>query len=459
MTATETATSRPAPSKNDGRTRYAICGLSNRAIGMYIPALTTHPRYSRESSLVAVLDMDQARLDAFRELRGLDFASFHPDEFDRMVSETAPDVIIVTTPDGTHVDYVVQALAHDLDVITEKPMVIDSEQSKRIFEAEAKSEGTVRVTHNTRYTAANRQIKKMILDGLVGRITNVEFVWNIDTYHGSSYFYRWNRDRSKSGGMSITKGCHHFDLLNWWMGDVPEQVFAFGALNYYGDKSPWNPSNIDGKDYTVQEQRERCAYRQRWLSTDAPPADDHLKPGDPGYTLPNEAQYPKDHPLYIYDKEIDIEDTYSVVIRYRGGASATYSTNFSAAWEGYTVAINGTKGRIESSHLSAPSRAPFPAEDQQTITYYPMFGERQVHETRKMAGGHGGADPLLLRHVLTGDDAGNGELGLAAGSLDGAYAVAVGEAVWRSARENRLIAISELVPNQENPYTKGPYEH
>ena len=421
---------------------------------MYIPELTTHSVHSRSAELVAVVDMDLPRVEAFKELRGLDLVAYRPDAFDRMIQETAPDVVIVTTPDGTHVDFIVQALGHDLDAITEKPMVIDCEQAKRVFAAEAVSKGTVRVTHNNRYRAAHMQIKRMILGGMVGRITNVEFVWNVDTYHGSSYFYRWNRDRAMSGGMSITKSCHHFDVLNWWMADVPRQVFAFGALNYYGANSPWNPSLIDGKAYSTREQRERCAYRNRWLSADAPPEDDHLRPGDPGYTLPNEAQYPRDHPLYIYDEEIDIEDTYSAVIQYQGGASATYSTNFSAPWEGYTVAINGTHGRLETTYYAAPSRAPFPVTDQQTITYFPMFGERQIHETRKAAGGHGGSDPLLLRHLFTGELAENDELGLAAGSLDGAYAVAVGEGVWRSARENRIIAIDELLGVGDNPYKK-----
>jgi predicted dehydrogenase len=457
-TATTAQPANQASTGNDRRVRYAICGLSNRAIGMYVPALTTNPDYSAGAALVAVVDMDLPRVEAFKELRHLDFAAYLPSEFDRMVTEARPDVVIVTTPDGTHVDFIVQALEHNIDVITEKPMVIDSTQANRIFAAEAASSGTVRVTHNSRYTAANMQIKRMLLDGLIGRITNVEFVWNIDTYHGSSYFYRWNRDRTKSGGMSITKGCHHFDLLNWWMAEVPDQVFAFGALNYYGAKSPWNPSLIDGKDYSVPEQRERCAYRQHWMKDDAPPADDHLKPGDPGYTLPNEAQYPKDHPIYIYDAEIDIEDTYSAVIRYQGGASATYSANFSAPWEGYTLAINGTRGRLETTHYSAPSRCPFPASDQQVITYYPMFGEPQTFEPRSTSGSHGGADPLLLRHLFTGKLAEDDELGLGAGSLDGAYAVAVGEAVWRSARENRLIAIGDLVHASGNPYRKGTHD-
>ncbi len=428
-----------------GRTRYAICGLSNRAIGMYIPAFTNETVIAEHGELVALIDIDMNRVEAFTQRNGLDVRAFEPDAFNRMVDETRPDVVIVTTPDGTHVDYIVQALDRGLDVITEKPMVIDSAQAQAVIDAEENSTGTVRVAHNYRYMQAHMQIKRMILEGMLGRITNVEMVWNIDTYHGSSYFYRWNRDRSKSGGMSITKGCHHFDLLNWWLGDIPREVYAFGALNYYGAKSPYNPSLVDGKDYTPAEQRERCPYRTHWLSGSAAPKDDHLRPVDRKHNLPNEAQYPPDQPMYIYDEEIAIEDTYSAILRYRGGATVTYSTNFSAPWEGYTLAINGTQGRLETVHYTAPSRCPFPATDHQPITYYPMFGQRQIHETRHLSGGHGGSDPLLLRNLFVGLTHEDAELGLSAGSMDGAYAVAIGEAMWRSATESRLVQIDDLL--------------
>jgi predicted dehydrogenase len=417
---------------------------------MYVPALTGETLTAQYGELVALLDMDEARVRAFAEREQLDVPAYSPDQFSRMVRETRPEAVIVTTPDGTHVDYIVQALEHDLNVITEKPMVIDSQQARRVFAAEAQSKGTVRVTHNYRYTQPHMQIKRMIQNDMIGRITNVELVWNIDTYHGSSYFYRWNRDREKSGGMSITKGCHHFDLLNWWIGDQPAEVFSFGALNYYGAKSPWNPSLIDGEAYSPLEQRARCAYNRHWQSDPATaPVDDHLKPTDRRFKLPNERQYPKGQPIYIYDEDIAIEDTYSAVIRYRGGASVSYSANFSAPWEGYTLAINGTKGRLESTHYTSPSRCPFPASDRQPITYYPMFGERQIHETRVLPGGHGGGDPLILRNLFVETTPENTELGLNATSLDGAYAVAVGEAVWRSVEEKRVIDIEALLQRDQ----------
>ena len=245
--------------------------------------------------------------------------------------------------------------------------------------------------------------------------------------------------------------------VNWWLDDVPAQVFAYGALNYYGAHSPYNPSKQDGRAYSVEEQRRRCPYYQRWRPAgQEPPLDDHLLVHRQALDLPNEAQYPSDHPLYIYDEEIAIEDTYSAVVRYRGGASLSYSANCSAPWEGYILGINGTKGRLETVHYTARARCPFPASERQQITYYPLFGERQVHETRLAAGGHGGADPLLKRDLFVGPSPESDELGLEAGSLAGAYAVAVGEAIWRSVAENRPIAIGELLPIEEAGFKPAP---
>ena len=433
------------PGDRGRKTRYVVCGLSARAIGLYIPALTNGSAVAEASELVAVVDIDQPRVAEFLEREHLEVPGFAPDAFDRMVDATSPDCAIITTPDGTHVDYIIAALKRDLDVICEKPMVIDSEQARRVFAAESTSKGSLRVTHNSRYTPGHMQVKKMIRDGLVGRITNVDLSWNIDTYHGASYFYRWNRDRSKSGGMSITKGCHHFDLLNWWIDDVPEDVFAFGALNYYGAKSPHNPSIRDGVDYSPLEQRERCGYHNRWNSADATaPADDHLSVRTGSKRLSNEAQYPSDTPIYLYDEAISIEDTYSAVIRYRGGASVSYSANFSAPWEGYTLVINGTHGRIEKTLRHERDR-PNDVGARESVTYYPIFGARQIHETVQVVGMHGGADPLLLQNLFVEPVAQSDSLSLNADSMQAAYAVAVGEAVWRSATERRAINIQELL--------------
>lgn len=428
---------------------YAICGMSSRAIGHFVlplmgnPKLPEYGNYSKYGRVVGVLDIDEERVRVFNENQGTQYPFYPADSLDRMIQETRPDVVVVTGPDGTHAEYIVGALKHDVDVISEKPMVINCEQARAVIEATRKSKGSLRVAHNYRYTPAHKLIKRIILDGKLGRITNIEFAYNIDTFHGSSYFLRWNRERSKSGGLTISKGCHHFDLVNWWLDDLPAQVFAYGALNYYGKDSPHNPSQREGKGYSLDEVKARCPYHQRWYSREmAPPQDDHLGAHDKAFVLPQTVQYPPGQkPRYLYDAEIAVEDTYSVVVRYRRGASMTYSCNFSCPWEGYTLAINGTHGRLETTHYTAPSRCPFPVNDRQSVTYMPMFGERQVWETRQMAGGHGGADDVMKWDMFAGQSEESKALGIFAGAESGAYAVVVGELIWRSIEANRPLDV------------------
>jgi predicted dehydrogenase len=421
--------------------RYALCGLSGRGLRLFgVPLLgpagpnDTGVDLSGHGELVAVVDIDEERVRRFTERLTRPMPYYRPEAFEQMVAETSPDVVLVASPDHTHADYVVAALRHGIDAVTEKPLAASCEQVRAMLAAERESTASIRVTHNMRYAARNRRLKEMMLDGLVGTVTTVELVWNVDTVHGSSYFSRWNWERAHSGGLSVHKSCHHLDLVGWLIDDVPQQVFGYGGLRYFGPDSPHNP----GADLSVREQTERCPYFRQWQAAGEPVVDGFARPRPASYGLPYGVQYPQTRSRYIYDAGIDIEDSYSAVLRYRGGATMTYSMILSSPWEGYRLAINGTHGRIEADWVMS-------GHGRNTITYYPMFGERQVHEIPPAPGGHDGADPQLQHDLFVGPSDESRRLGLAADSLQGAYAVAAGEAIWRSAADNRPYEIAELL--------------
>ena len=37
------------------------------------------------------------------------------------------------------------------------------------------------------------------------------------------------------------KSTHHFDLVNWWLADVPTRVYARGGLRFYGAANAGRP--------------------------------------------------------------------------------------------------------------------------------------------------------------------------------------------------------------------------
>lgn len=434
------------------KTRFVICGLSLRGIYHFILPLIgkNHEggtNFSDRAELVGILDVDRARVEAFLKKVGLQIPYYPADAAGRMIKETRADVLIAVGPDVTHCEHIVAGLEAGCDVIVEKPMVINCEQVRRVQAAERKSGRTVRVAHNYRYTPTHQRLKRMILDGQLGRITNVEFTYNLDTFHGSSYFYRWNRDRDRSGGLSIHKCCHHFDLANWWVGDAPAELFAFGALNYYGPNGALRPRDANGRPLPPADEKRQCPVFQKHYAGKVAPDSNEITTGWDQYSLPYDVQYPTEKRRYIYDDEIRIEDTYNAVVRYRGGATMSYSCNFCTPWEGYILGINGTAGRIEIVHRSDPDPTgkTSPASDTGLITYYPLFGGKQLIEIPPAGGGHGGADFVIQNDLILGPSAESKELQLLAGSEAGAHAIAMGEAVWRSIQERRPISIPGLL--------------
>ena len=422
--------------------RYAIVGVSGRSGGFTKSILQT---YSDRAEIVALLDRNTKRMEIFNEEKGLDIPCYGDQEFDRMADETKPDCVIISTTDATHHIYIIAALERDIDAVCEKPMTTDAEKVRAILAAQKKSKGAAQVTHNYRYRPVCTKIREMVLDGKIGRPTHVDFNYYLDTFHGASYFKRWNRYLEQSGSLLVTKACHHFDLVNWWLGQKPAEVFAYAALNYYGPDGRYNPARADGRRCSTC--KDKCAYYLRHSSpTGVGSEDEHLiNFNNPG----KNEQYAAADGYYadrcIFDSDINIWDTHCLVVRYDGGAMMSYSFNASVPYEGYRLAINGTEGRIESDAVHGSGmRVPFPHPGPENIRYFPMFGGRETIEVVSKGGGHGGGDPLLKREIFLGRDE-TDRTGRFAGVLDAGLAVLVGVAARTSLKSGRPVRIKDLL--------------
>ena len=67
--------------------------------------------------------------------------------------------------------------------------------------------------------------------------------------------------------------------------------------------------------------------------------------------------------------------------------------------EGYRLAFNGTKGRLEVRDYE---RQPFPVADETEIYLTKNFGRREKIEIPKAEGGHGGGDDRLRDLIFRG---------------------------------------------------------
>ena len=440
----------------DRRRRYALIGVSNRGVASFAKPLigavggeesglgygASADDFSTVGMLVAVLDVDRVRAEAF--VRTLvphghpPVAVYEPEQLDELFSESRPDVVVIASPDHTHGHYIRAALAASIDVISEKPMVATAAEAAEVLAAERASAATVRVTHNFRYPARHRRIKQLLADGAIGRVLHVALDYDVDTRHGASYFLRWNRERAASGGLTIHKSTHHLDLIAWWLGSDPARVYAVGGRDFYGPDSPHRPVGAT----TVADVRALDPYHRAQAGSGTfPERTGRARTGL--FDLPYEVQYPASREMTLYDDEIDIEDHVASLITYASGATAAYAVQFSAPWEGYRLTITGTHGTIEAFVGREPGGDAMPGSG--SLVLRPLFGPAQEIVVPAGAGGHDGADPLMRRDLFVGPDEESTALGLMADARQGALAVATGEAIWRSAREARIVEIEELL--------------
>jgi predicted dehydrogenase len=434
-----------------GRQRFALVGTGARA-EMFVRALVLdHPN---TAELVAFADVNPARMNAHNGwLAELDFdpvPTYLASEFSSMLEKERVDVVLVTSVDRTHDEYIVAALRAGCDVITEKPMTTDVPRCERILRTVAETGRKVSVAFNYRYNPLHEKVREVLAEGAIGEIGSVHFEWLLDVRHGADYFRRWHRDKANSGGLMVHKASHHFDLVNWWLDAKPVQVYASGRLFFYGD--------VAGKRHGYARPYDRA-------HGSAAAADDpfalHLAdhPRLRALYLEAEAEDGYHRDQNVFAPGVTIEDDMAVLAQYDSGATMTYHLTAYAPWEGYRVMFNGSRGRLELEVVESDFVSPQAAgelkgaalhgvqaaveEGWAKITLRPFWEQpREVPVSGYTRTGHGGADARMTAVLFGGH---SDPMDRVATARDGALALLTGLAANRSFETGQPVRVAELL--------------
>ena len=421
--------------------RFAHVGIGGRA-RMYYAALAE--TYNETSELVAFCDINRTRMEYANEYveqkLGKPVPMYGADEFEKMIEETKPDVVIVTSIDRTHHRYIIKAMECGCDVISEKPMTMDADKCQAILDCIERTGKSLRVTFNYRYAPHNTKLREIIMNDTIGKVTQIHFEWMLNTSHGADYFRRWHRDKKNSGGLLVHKSTHHFDLVNFWLGSYPTRVFALGDLKFYGRENAeergvtkfysrvHGQANAEGDPFALK--MEGNAYLERlYLNAEK----------DDGYVRDQS----------VFGDNISIEDTMNVLVQYKSGAQMSYSLNAYSPWEGFRVCMTGTKGRVEMEVIEAVYiNAGGDSKNEgvvkgKKITVYPMFGEAYNVPIEEGIGGHGGGDRVLLNDIFGVPE--YDPFQRAASHIDGAMSILTGIAGNKSIATGMPIDVLKLV--------------
>jgi predicted dehydrogenase len=429
------------------RKRYAIVGTGSR-YSMYRDAILGG--YKDHAQLVGFCDSNPGRLELARSKakeKGAEVPGYAPADFEKMIAETKPDAVIVTTRDDVHHEYIVRAMNAGCDVITEKPMTTTAQRCQEIFDARAKTGKQCRVTFNYRYSPPRTQVKDLLMSGEIGDVLSVDFHWLLNTHHGADYFRRWHGHKKFSEGLMLHKATHHFDLVNWWLGAMPAEVWATGKKEFYTSTMAKRMGLSGAHDRCLTcPEKDRCGF---YLDLSA-------NRGLKELYLDNEKHDGYFRDQCVWRDDHDIEDTMNVLVKYDNNVTLAYSLNAFNSWEGYTIAFNGTKGRLEHSavesiYVSGTDTVQGAIKEKGITTIViPLRGPAKNIEPWTGTGGHGGGDRVLLDDLFLPNPPADKYL-RAADERAGAASILIGVAANKCFESGQPIQIKNLVNGLKSP--------
>ena len=131
------------------------------------------------------------------------------------------DAVSIATPPNLHAPIALEALAHGLHVLCEKPLALTVEEAETML-SRAEAAGRVHMTaFNFRFIPALRRMKELLDEGFVGeRIFHVDATWFAEGRMAPETPLGW-RHRKETAGFGVLgdTAVHLIDLVRWLAGD------------------------------------------------------------------------------------------------------------------------------------------------------------------------------------------------------------------------------------------------
>lgn len=159
-------------------------------------------------------------------------ASLVPDaavyvDHQQLVADDVCDVVVVASPNMTHIDVLTDLLATDLHLLVEKPLCTTVEDCYTVMDLAEGREALTWVGLEYRYIPQITRLVAEVDGGAVGRPRMVAI-----REHRFPFLRKvgdWNRFSRNTGGTLVEKTCHFFDLMCRVMPGEPVRVMASGA--------------------------------------------------------------------------------------------------------------------------------------------------------------------------------------------------------------------------------------
>ena len=214
--------------------------------------------------VVAIAEPLKIRRDYLANLHGVPdemcFESWEP----LLALGKIADAAIISPMDRDHFAPAMAAIEAGYDLLLEKPAAPTLEECRALDKAATEKGVRVLVCHVLRYNKFFRAIKKMVDDGKVGKIINIEHTECVGDMHYSHSYVRgkWH-NAEESSFMLLAKSCHDIDIIQWLIGKECKRVQSFGSLTYFKRENA--PDDSTERCYDGCPHIDTCPYSAKTI--------------------------------------------------------------------------------------------------------------------------------------------------------------------------------------------------
>ena len=137
-------------------------------------------------------------------------------KFEKMISKKKIDYLSICSPNHLHLKHILIGLKYNLNIICEKPLVINNSQIKKILNLPEIKKNKINSILQLRCHPMLIKLKKKLLKN--EQQNKVKLIYYSE--RNPKYFKSWKGIKSKSGGILMNVGVHFFDMLIWFFGNT-----------------------------------------------------------------------------------------------------------------------------------------------------------------------------------------------------------------------------------------------
>ena len=356
-----------------------IVGAGHRGIGYAEYALRNPEKFK----IVGVADPDDTRREAACRLHNIPEANAFRSVEELTAGSKIADTVINGTMEHLHVSTTIPLLKAGYDVLLEKPITSSKEELLNLLSTAKETGQKLMICHVLRYAPFYTEIRRLINNGELGEIFNIQTAEHVSYHHASVGYIRgkWNRKDICGSSMLLAKCCHDLDLIVWLKsGAAPRAVSSFGGLNYFKpEKAPEGAGTRCLVDCKIEKE---CLYSAKKLHLDHPQRwhfyvwntiDVKDIPGPAEREKALKTTNP--HGRCVWKCDNDVVDHQSVVIQFSDGSTATHNMVSGTSKPGRYIHIVGSKGEIrgymeeEAFTITRPDTSPGHQSSEEVVKF------------------------------------------------------------------------------------------